>query len=161
MRISHLQFSSLPAFLINILDIFGTLLYHQKHDKGLLILTPKKKILFVHPLGENSKPGDQNITRVINIMPPLGLLSLAAWIEKHGHQTEVHDCYAFPGMDDKIYRYLKKSGLILSVSPQPRPAFWTAFVWPGKQRKFFILLRLFLAVFICRLCANSFCEIFL
>jgi len=107
-HISHLQFSSLPAFLINILDIFGTLLYHQKHNKGLLILTPKKKILFVHPLGENSKPGDQNITRVINIMPPLGLLSLAAWIEKHGHQTEVHDCYAFPGLDDKIYRYLRE-----------------------------------------------------
>jgi anaerobic magnesium-protoporphyrin IX monomethyl ester cyclase len=70
-------------------------------------LTLRKKILLVHPLGENSKSGDQQLTRVVNIMPPLGLLSLAAWLEKHGHQTEVHDCYAFPGLDDKIYSYVK------------------------------------------------------
>ena len=71
-------------------------------------LTPKKKILLVHPLGENSKPGMHNIARVVNIMPPLGLLSLAAWIEKHGHQTKVHDCYAFPGSDDSIFKCIKE-----------------------------------------------------
>lgn len=71
-------------------------------------MTDRKKILFIHPQGENWIPGRQNISRVVNIMPPLGLLSLAAWLEKHGHLTHVHDCYAFPGHDDKIFRYLQE-----------------------------------------------------
>jgi len=69
---------------------------------------PKKKILFLHPLGENWIPGEQNVVQVINIMAPLGLLSLAAWLDQHGHETKVHDCYAFPGRDDSIYAYLKE-----------------------------------------------------
>jgi radical SAM superfamily enzyme YgiQ (UPF0313 family) len=71
-------------------------------------LTVKKNILFIHPQGVNWIPGDQNITRVVNIMPPLGLLSLAAWLEKFGHRTAVHDCYAFPGNDDQIYSHVKQ-----------------------------------------------------
>jgi radical SAM superfamily enzyme YgiQ (UPF0313 family) len=71
-------------------------------------LTNKKKVLFVHPLGENWIPGDQNVARVVNIMAPLGLLSLAAWLDRSGHQTTVHDCYAFPGEDDKMYSYLSE-----------------------------------------------------
>lgn len=70
-------------------------------------MTLKKKILFVHPLGENWVSGEQDMSHVVNIMPPLGLLSLAAWMEKHGHQTEVHDCYAFPGQDNRIYDYVR------------------------------------------------------
>lgn len=71
-------------------------------------MTNKKKVLFVHPLGENWIPGDQNVARVVNIMAPLGLLSLAAWLDRSGHQTTVHDCYAFPGEDDKMYSYLRE-----------------------------------------------------
>jgi radical SAM superfamily enzyme YgiQ (UPF0313 family) len=70
-------------------------------------LNQKKKMLFVHPLGENWIPGEQNVARVVNIMAPLGLLSLAAWLDTFGHLTKIHDCYAFPGDDDKIYSYLK------------------------------------------------------
>jgi len=70
-------------------------------------LTTQKTILFIHPQGENWTPGDRNITRVVNIMPPLGLLSLSAWMEKSGHKTTVHDCFAFPGLDDRIYSCLK------------------------------------------------------
>lgn len=66
----------------------------------------KKKILFVHPLGENWTPGEQNVARVVNIMAPLGLLSLASWLDRYGHTTKIHDCYAFPGDDNKIYSYL-------------------------------------------------------
>ena len=40
-------------------------------------------------------------------MAPLGLLSLAAWLDKYGHITKIHDCYAFPGDDDKIFSYIK------------------------------------------------------
>lgn len=71
-------------------------------------MTQKKKILLVHPLGMNWMPGEQDLSRVVNIMPPMGLLSLAAWLEKHGHQADVHDCYAFPGQDDKLFRYLQE-----------------------------------------------------
>lgn len=67
----------------------------------------KKKILFVHPLGENWIPGELDMSRVANIMAPLGLLSLSAWVDKHGHQSHIHDCYAFPGQDEKIYDYVK------------------------------------------------------
>ena len=66
------------------------------------------KILLVHPLGDNWMPGEQDMSRITNIMPPQGLLYLASWLEKHGHQTAIHDCYAFPGMDDRIYEYLKE-----------------------------------------------------
>jgi len=82
-------------------------LYHQRHTKGIF-LPLKKKILLIHPLGENATPGAQNITRVVNIMPPLGLLSLAAWLDQYGHQAHIHDCYAFPGLDEKIFSYLKE-----------------------------------------------------
>ncbi len=65
-------------------------------------------ILFIHPQGENWIPGQENIARVVNIMPPLGLLSLAAWLERRGHRTSVHDCYAFPGSDDRIQTSLRE-----------------------------------------------------
>ncbi|MDH3974934.1 MAG: B12-binding domain-containing radical SAM protein [Deltaproteobacteria bacterium] len=62
----------------------------------------KRSILFIHPRGENWMPGEKDMSRIANIMPPIGLCSLAAWVEKHGHQAYIHDCYAFPGRDDKI-----------------------------------------------------------
>lgn len=68
----------------------------------------KKKILFVHPLGENWTAGEkQDMSRIANIMAPLGLLYLAAWVDKYGHYSKIHDCYAFPGQDEKIYKYIK------------------------------------------------------
>jgi anaerobic magnesium-protoporphyrin IX monomethyl ester cyclase len=70
-------------------------------------MAQKRKILLIHPLGDNWINGEQDVSRIFNIMPPMGLLSLAAWLEKHGHQADLHDCYAFPGMDDRIFQYLK------------------------------------------------------
>lgn len=67
----------------------------------------KKKILFVHPLGVNWMPGETDMSRIANIMAPLGLLSLSAWVDQHGHQSAVHDCYAFPGQDHKIFDYVR------------------------------------------------------
>jgi len=78
--------------------------YYPK-DYGM---TEKKKILLVHPLGENWTFGEQDISHIVNIMAPMGLLSLAAWMEKHGHQADIHDCYAFPGQDDRIFKYIKE-----------------------------------------------------
>ncbi|MCP5003430.1 MAG: radical SAM protein, partial [Planctomycetes bacterium] len=71
----------------------------------------KKKILLIHPLGVNWMPGETDMSRIANIMPPLGLLSLAAWVEKTGHEAYVHDCYAFPNQDDKVFDYVKNISL--------------------------------------------------
>ncbi|MGB2984508.1 MAG: radical SAM protein [Phycisphaerae bacterium] len=67
----------------------------------------RRKILLVHPLGVNWMPGEEDMSRIANIMPPIGLCSLAAWVERHGHRADIHDCYAFPDRDDKIARYLE------------------------------------------------------
>lgn len=73
-----------------------------------MAVSHKKKILLIHPLGENWITGQLDVTHLFNIMPPMGLLSLAAWIEKHGHRADIHDCYAFPGLDDRIFRFLRQ-----------------------------------------------------
>lgn len=69
-------------------------------------MTQKKKILLVHPRGENWTTGEQDLSRIVNIMAPMGLLSLAAWMEQHEHRADIHDCYAFPGEDSRITSYL-------------------------------------------------------
>ena len=48
-------------------------------------------IVLVHPAGSNWVPGQKDITPVANRMPPLGLLSMAAWLEKNGHRVCVYD----------------------------------------------------------------------
>ena len=63
----------------------------------------KRKIVLIHPLGECWVAGEKDVARIANIMPPLGLCSLAAWVEQHGHQAFIHDCYAHPGDNEKIY----------------------------------------------------------
>lgn len=65
-----------------------------------------RKILLVHPLGVNWMPGEKDMSRIANVMPPIGLCSLAAWVEKHGFSAEIHDCYAFPGSDHILMRRL-------------------------------------------------------
>lgn len=59
----------------------------------------KRKILLIHPLGVNWVPGRKDMSRIANIMPPLGLCSLAAWVERHGHAAAIHDCFAAPMND--------------------------------------------------------------
>jgi len=71
-------------------------------------LSQNKKILLVHPLGENWLRGERDMSHIVNIVPPLGLLSLAAWFERHGHQADVHDCYALAGQDERICKYLEE-----------------------------------------------------
>ncbi|NQU42620.1 cobalamin B12-binding domain-containing protein [bacterium] len=70
-------------------------------------MASKRKILFVHPLGVNWMPGQKDMSRIANIMPPLGLCGLAAWAEQHGHSAHIHDCYAFPGRDEKIDSWIR------------------------------------------------------
>ena len=37
-------------------------------------------------------PGQPDFTVLANRLAPVGILSLAAWLEQHGHPTAVHDC---------------------------------------------------------------------
>lgn len=50
------------------------------------------KIVLVHPAGSNWVPGSKDVAAVANRMAPLGLLSIAAYLEQRGHQVVAHDC---------------------------------------------------------------------
>lgn len=70
--------------------------------------TPQqKKVLFVHPLGYSAKKAAGDISRMANIMPPLGLASIAAYLEKHDIGCDIIDCFAHPESDRLITDYLR------------------------------------------------------
>ena len=50
------------------------------------------KIVLVHPAGSNWLPGKKDVAAVANRMAPLGLLSIAAYLEKDGYDVAVIDC---------------------------------------------------------------------
>ncbi len=50
------------------------------------------RIVLVHPTGSNWVPGKIDITPTANRMAPIGLLSIAAYLQKAGHQLFIHDC---------------------------------------------------------------------
>ncbi|MBW2708151.1 MAG: cobalamin-dependent protein [Deltaproteobacteria bacterium] len=50
------------------------------------------RITLVHPTGYNWVPGKKDISAVANRMAPLGLLSIAAYLEREDHEVFVLDC---------------------------------------------------------------------
>ncbi|MCJ8501607.1 B12-binding domain-containing radical SAM protein [Desulfatitalea alkaliphila] len=50
------------------------------------------RIVLVHPAGSNWLAGRKDMTTTANRMAPLGLLSIAAFLEREGHAVAVHDC---------------------------------------------------------------------
>ena len=50
------------------------------------------RLTLVHPAGFNFVPGQPDFSVLANRMAPIGILALAAWLEKHGHPTAIHDC---------------------------------------------------------------------
>ena len=66
------------------------------------------KILLIHPLGYSSRQAENDISRIANIMPPLGLASISAYLEKNGIKNDIIDCYAHPDSDFLIIEYLIK-----------------------------------------------------
>ena len=52
----------------------------------------KKRIVLVHPRGFNWFPGLRDITDIANRMVPQGLLSIAAYLTRQGHDVFVYDC---------------------------------------------------------------------
>ena len=67
----------------------------------------QQKILFVHPLGYSAKNAETDVSRMANIMPPLGLASIAAYLEHHDIGNDIIDCYAHPDSDKLIEDYLR------------------------------------------------------
>lgn len=52
----------------------------------------KRRIVLVHPRGSNWLKGSRDVIASANRMIPHGILSIAAWLEKEGHEVVVHDC---------------------------------------------------------------------
>ena len=65
-----------------------------------------KKILLVHPLGYKTDYAKKDISRVANIMPPIGLASLSSYLEKQSVDSAIIDCYARPDSKRLIRDYL-------------------------------------------------------
>ena len=72
------------------------------------------RILFVHPLGYESVYAEADIARQANLMPPLGLASMAAYLEEKKIASDILDCFAHPDCFQKIRDYLRtyKPGFI-------------------------------------------------
>ncbi|MCF8130071.1 MAG: B12-binding domain-containing radical SAM protein [Deltaproteobacteria bacterium] len=78
------------------------------------------RIVLVHPTGSNWVPGKKDITAVANRMAPLGLLSIASYLEREGHEVFVIDClgpYASKrDNDDHVQSILQKDPHLVGFS---------------------------------------------
>jgi anaerobic magnesium-protoporphyrin IX monomethyl ester cyclase len=66
------------------------------------------RILLIHPLGYDRSRAGHDISRIANIMPPLGLASIAAYLGKKGLPAEIVDCYAKPDAERWIRDLLQE-----------------------------------------------------
>ncbi|WP_419175767.1 B12-binding domain-containing radical SAM protein [Desulfosediminicola sp.] len=69
--------------------------------------TKNKVILLVHPLGYSSSKAAGDVSRLANIMPPLGLASISAYLTEQGFDNDIIDCYAHPQSEQLIQDYLR------------------------------------------------------
>ena len=75
------------------------------------------KILFLHPHGSNWLTGMKDISTVFNLMPPLGMLSIAAVLERAGIDVEIIDCYATPqSLADLVEEIIRRGPDCLGIS---------------------------------------------
>ncbi len=68
----------------------------------------EKNILLLHPLGYQAEAAGQDISRKANIMPPLGLASIAAYLDCAGFNSSILDCYAHPNADERFRQLLRE-----------------------------------------------------
>jgi len=66
-----------------------------------------RSVLLVHPLGYNKAGAESDISRRANIMPPLGLASIAAFLEQNAIGAAIIDCFAHPDSDSKILNHIE------------------------------------------------------
>ncbi len=65
-------------------------------------------ILLLHPLGYQVEAATRDISRKANIMPPLGLASIAAYLDQAGFNSSILDCYAHPDADSRFVELLRE-----------------------------------------------------
>lgn len=68
----------------------------------------ERRILLLHPLGYPAEAAGRDISRLANLMPPLGLASIAAWLEQEGLQADILDCFAHPDSDRRLCEQLRR-----------------------------------------------------
>jgi radical SAM superfamily enzyme YgiQ (UPF0313 family) len=78
------------------------------------IIPIKKRIVLVHPRGFNWFPGHRDITDIANRMVPQGLLSIASFLLKQGHEVFIYDCLG-KGATINLHEQVKA---ILNYQPQ-------------------------------------------
>ena len=66
-----------------------------------------RNVLLIHPLGYGADAAGHDISRTANIMPPLGIASIAAYLKEKGLESRIVDCYARPRSDQVIEQYLR------------------------------------------------------
>ncbi len=77
------------------------------------------RVSLVHPTGSNFVPGKKDVTAVANRMVPTGILSIAAYLEKSGHEVCVYDClgpYASVVLKDKVCDILEFNPELIGFS---------------------------------------------
>jgi radical SAM superfamily enzyme YgiQ (UPF0313 family) len=67
------------------------------------------KVLLIHPLGYSGDIAGYDISRIANIMPPLGLASIAAYLGRNSIDATIVDCYAKPDSDALIKDHLNNA----------------------------------------------------
>lgn len=65
-----------------------------------------RHILLVHPLGYPAEASSRDISRIANVMPPIGIASIAAYLETRQIKSSIIDCFARPFSDRLIREYL-------------------------------------------------------
>ena len=75
------------------------------------------KVLFIHPRGNNWIGDMKDISSIFNIMPPHGMMSIAAFLEQRGIQTAFIDCYAKPlPLDELVAEIVRQKADIVGFS---------------------------------------------
>ena len=75
------------------------------------------KVLFIHPYGSNWMGAGKDLTTIFNLMPPLGMLSIIAFLEKRGIEAEIIDCYATPlSAEDLITEIIRRAPDVVGFS---------------------------------------------
>lgn len=69
----------------------------------------QNRILLIHPLGYSASLAKRDVSRLASTLPPLGLASLAAYLESKDLKADIIDCYALPDSDESIIRYLREN----------------------------------------------------
>jgi anaerobic magnesium-protoporphyrin IX monomethyl ester cyclase len=67
-----------------------------------------RHILLIHPLGYTADRSKTDIARLANLMPPLGLCSIAAYLDQQGCRSAIIDCFAHPDSDARIVDYVQQ-----------------------------------------------------